>query len=132
MISQRLVHLLDIFTRLGQNWGSTTLQLDPSTFNFSNSTNAKLRNRFKRNYYCSVFWAIASIISLVKSYHYSQLQSFYVLSLLLIGGLGAFVCYSILFWYSDDLMEACRMTLHFCKHFQGDMRFSVNFQKKFT
>lgn len=119
MFSKRLLKLLELLTSIGRKFGSCIFSFDPNTLVVSNSSDPKVASRLRRTYNFACLWAAASSLLIVKHYRSGDVGKYNITVLQYITGITLLSGYSILRWFSDDLLKLCGGAIVYLKRFQG-------------
>ncbi len=108
-----------MLTQLGNQFGSCFISVNVKTHNFLVLDDPKTTSRMKRNYILVWVWAFASL-ALVGKYYITGMTERYNITLFFwMVGITATIVYSVLRWFTRDLIIAANSTVVLFQHLQS-------------
>lgn len=119
MLSNKILQILKVLTRLGVRYGAFCFSYDDKTKCFKAPASPETLTNFKINHNLCVLWFCASILLLFKYYNFQDYESFYVNLVFWLGGATMLACVSISRWYRGQLLVASNGSLIYFQKFQS-------------
>lgn len=116
MFSDRLYTILYVLTLLGNKCGSCFISVNLKTRCFVISEYPKIISRMKRNYNLTWIWAFASLALVGKFYIMQEIERHNITLFFGIIGFSVLVIYSVLRWFTNDLILATNSSIILFRH----------------